>query len=173
MTFLQDFKKFALRGNMVDLAIGFTVGAAFTTVVKSLVNDLIMPPIGLLTGQSDFSDKFVILDVPADVQVPEGGFQTLQAAQQAGVVTLNYGLFLNSVLTLLIVALAMFAIIRMVSRLERQLDDVFQDEVPPDNEPSDKKCEYCKSTIPFRAIRCPQCTSQLTPADQKTSTAST
>ena len=87
MRLLTEFKKFALRGNMIDLAIGFTVGAAFTTVVKSLVNDLIMPPIGWITGNADFSDLFWVLEVPDGVAVPENGFQTLQAAQAAGAVT--------------------------------------------------------------------------------------
>ncbi|TWU15568.1 large conductance mechanosensitive channel protein MscL [Allorhodopirellula heiligendammensis] len=160
MTFLDDFKKFALRGNMIDLAIGFTVGAAFTTVVKSLVNDIIMPPIGLLTGNADFSDLFWVIHLPDGVDEPQGGFQTLQDAQDVGVVTMNYGVFLNTCLALLIVALAMFVIIRMVNRLDEQLDEAFG-EPKPDSEPADKKCDFCRSTIPFRATRCPQCTSEL------------
>lgn len=160
MSLLADFKKFALRGNMVDLAIGFTVGAAFTTVVKSLVNDIIMPPIGWITGNADFSDLFWVLDVPEDVSVPAGGFQTLQAAQDAGAVTINYGEFLNSCITLAIIALAMFIIIRLVNRLDEELDERFG-EPPPQDEPTEKKCEYCRTTIPYRAVRCPQCTSEL------------
>ncbi len=161
MTILHDFKKFALRGNMVDLAIGFTVGAAFTTVVKSLVSDIIMPPVGLLTGNADFSDLFWVLHVPATVDEPAGGFKTLQAAQEAGVVTMNYGVFLNSCLALLIVAIAMFAVIRLVNRLDEQLDGAFN-EPRPASEPADKKCEFCRSTVPFQATRCPLCTSELT-----------
>lgn len=161
MSIIDDFKKFAVRGNMIDLAIGFTVGAAFTTVVKSFVNDVIMPPIGMLTGNADFSDLFFILDVPEGVTVPEGGFATLAAAQEVGVVTLNYGLFLNSCLSLLIVAIAMFVIIRLINRVDEELDERFG-EPRPSTEPSDKKCDYCRSTIPFRAIRCPNCTSELT-----------
>ncbi|MEX1026670.1 MAG: large conductance mechanosensitive channel protein MscL, partial [Candidatus Paceibacterota bacterium] len=161
MRIFQDFQKFALRGNVVDLAIGFTVGAAFTTVVRSLVNDVIMPPIGLVTGNSDFSDLFWVLDVPDGVTVPESGFQTLQAAQEAGVVTLNYGLFFNNCLAMLIVAIAMFIIIHVYNRLDERLDKVFVETPPPAEEPTDKKCEFCRSTIPYRASRCPQCTSQL------------
>lgn len=161
MKLIEEFKKFSLRGNMIDLAIGFTVGAAFTTVVKSLVDDVIMPPIGLMTGNADFSDLYWTLDVPDDVVVPEGGFETLKAAQDVGVVTLNYGQFLNSCLTLLIVAVAMFAIIRFMNRLDEELDEAFGEKAPPPEEPTDKKCEFCRSTIPYRATRCPQCTSEL------------
>lgn len=160
MSIIDDFKKFALRGNMIDLAIGFTVGAAFTTVVKSLVNDIIMPPVGWLTGNADFSDLFIILDVPEGVTIPEGGLNTLQSAQELGVVTLNYGQFLNTCLSLFIVAIAMFMIIRTINRVDEELDERFG-EPPPSEEPSDKKCDFCRSTIPFRAIRCPACTSEL------------
>lgn len=162
MSLIQELKKFTTRGNMIDLAIGFTVGAAFTTVVKSLVNDIIMPPIGLVTGNADFADQFWILDLPEGVTVPEAGFQTLKAAQEAGAVTLNYGLFVNNCISLFIVALAMFVIIRVVNRVDEQLDDAFGEKKPP-GEPSDKKCEFCRSTIPYRAVRCPQCTSELPP----------
>lgn len=161
MKILQDFQKFALRGNVVDLAIGFTVGAAFTTVVRSLVSDILMPPIGLLTGNADFADHFWILHVPDEATVPEGGFPTLQSAQEAGAVTLNYGLFFNNCLAMLFVAIAMFVIIRLYNRVDERLDDVFGETPPPPQEPTDKKCEFCRSTIPFRATRCPQCTSHL------------
>ncbi|WP_146593818.1 large conductance mechanosensitive channel protein MscL [Novipirellula galeiformis] len=160
MSILDDFKKFAIRGNMIDLAIGFTVGAAFTTVVKSLVNDVIMPPIGLLTGNTDFSDLFWVMHVPEGVAVPSNGFQTLEMAQNVGAVTLNYGQFFNACFTLLIIAIAMFMIIRTVNRVDAELDERFG-EPPPSQEPSDKKCEFCRSTVPFRATRCPQCTSEL------------
>ena len=160
MSVIEDFKKFALRGNVVDLAIGFTVGAAFTTVVKSLVNDMIMPPIGLLTGNADFSDQFWVLEVPEGVTEPTAGFQTLRAAQEAGAVTVNYGEFINSCLALMIVAVAMFTIIRLVNRVDEQLDEAFGDK-PPEGEPSEKKCDFCRTTIAYRATRCPNCTSQL------------
>ncbi|TWT49320.1 Large-conductance mechanosensitive channel [Rubripirellula amarantea] len=160
MSIIDDFKKFALRGNMVDLAIGFTVGSAFTTVVKSLVNDVIMPPIGMVTGNADFSDLFWVIQMPDGVERPSGGFQTLQAAQDAGAVTLNYGQFFNNCLALLIVAMAMFAIIRLVNRLDDQLDEAFGDK-PPASEPTEKKCDFCRTTIAYRASRCPNCTSEL------------
>lgn len=162
MSLIEEFKKFALRGSMVDLAIGFTVGAAFTTVVKSMVNDIIMPPIGWLTGNADFSDLFWVLDVPEGASLPAAGFQTLKAAQEAGAVTVNYGEFLNNCLSLLIVAIAMFIIIRLVNRMDEKLDEAFGDP-PPDDEPKEKKCDYCRTTIAYRASRCPHCTSELTP----------
>lgn len=160
MKIIDEFKKFALRGNMIDLTIGFTVGAAFTTVVKSLVNDIIMPPIGLVTGDAAFSDLFWVLHVPDDVPEGTGGFQTLAEAQTAGAVTINYGQFLNTCLTLFIVAVAMFMIIRLVNRLDEQLDEAFGDK-PPAGEPTEKKCDFCRTTIAYRASRCPKCTSQL------------
>lgn len=165
LSVVQDFKKFALRGNMVDLAIGFTVGAAFTSVVKSLVTDVIMPPIGLLTGNADFADLFWVLRVPESVTVPEGGFKTLKAAQESGAITLNYGVFLNNCLALFIVAMAMFLIIRIVNSIDERLDDAFGEDAPQPNEPADKKCEFCRSTIPYRATRCPECTSHLPSSD--------
>lgn len=160
MSLIEDFKKFALRGNMVDLAIGFTVGAAFTTVIKSLVSDLIMPPIGLLTGNSDFSDQFWVLSLPEGTEEPSTGFQTLEAAQEAGAVTLNYGQFFNNCLALFMVAVAMFVIIRLVNRMDEQLDEAFGDK-PPKGEPSEKKCDFCRTAIAYRATRCPHCTSEL------------
>ena len=168
MSLVQDFKKFALRGNMIDLAIGFTVGAAFTTVVKSFVSDIIMPPIGLLTGNADFSDLFVVMNLPDGVENPTGGFQTLKAAQDAGAVTLNYGEFFNSCLALFIVAIAMFMIIRTVNRLDDKLDEAFGDK-PPEGEPTEKKCDFCRTTIAYRASRCPNCTSQLESAGDSAS----
>ena len=164
MPITQDFKKFVIRGNMVDLAIGFTVGAAFTTVVRSLVSDIIMPPVGLITGNADFADQFYVFKLPEGVEIPPNGFTTLADAQAAGAVTLNYGMFFNSILALLIVALAMFIIVRLVNRLDEQFDEAFGEDPPERAEPTEKKCEYCRSTIPYRAIRCPQCTSDLVEA---------
>ena len=160
MNIIQDFKKFTLRGNMLDLAIGFTVGAAFTTLVKSLVSDVIMPPIGLVTGGADFADHFWVLSEPPSGEIPEGGFATLQAAQEAGAVTLNYGVFLNNCLALLIVAIAMFLIIRAANRIDEELDEAFGEDAP-EEEPTEKKCQYCRTTIAYRATRCPHCTSHL------------
>ena len=158
MAIIEEFKKFALRGNVVDLAIGFTVGAAFSTVAKSLVDNIIMPPIGLVLGRADFSDLFVLLKAGEQEPPP---YATLADAQAAGAVTLNYGVFINNVLALLVVALAMFLIIRAINRINEKLQDEFgtADEAPA--EPSDKKCAYCRSVIPYRATRCPNCTSQL------------
>ncbi len=154
---IEAFKKFMLRGNLIDLAIGFTVGAAFSTVAKSLVNDIIMPPIGLLMGQSDFTDKYIVLK---DVEGLDPN-ASLAAAQAAGAVTLNYGVFINNLIALLLVALAMFFIVRMVNRIESELDERFS----PGNEeekPANKKCKFCRSTIDYQATRCPNCTSDLT-----------
>lgn len=154
---INEFKKFVMRGNFVDLAIGFTVGAAFTTVAKSIVNDLVMPPIGLLIGEVEFKDMFLVLRAGE----PEGPYKTLSAAQEAGAVTLNYGVFLNNVIALLLVGFAMFLIVRLVNRLDSAMDEALDEEAPPAEEPSHKKCPYCRDQIAYRAVRCPQCTSRL------------
>ena len=152
MGFIDEFKKFAMRGNVVDLAVGFTVGAAFATVARSLVDDIIMPPIGLLLGGNDFADLFVVLRQGSEAAAP---YDTVAAAQEAGAVTWNYGLFINSIITFLIVALAMFLIIRAFNRLtEEPAEEVTA-------EPTEKTCPYCQTTIPINATRCPNCTSQL------------
>ena len=157
MGLVSDFKKFAMRGNLIDMAIGFTVGAAFTTIAKSLVSDIIMPPIGLLIGTSDFSDMFVLLKPGTEVAPP---YATLADAQAAGAVTLNYGLFGNALLAFLLVTIAMFIIIKMMNNAEKRLETTFG-EPPSPSEPDNKKCSYCRSTIPYKAIRCPNCTSHL------------
>ena len=154
---LHELKKFILRGNLVDLAVGFTVGAAFTTVVKSSVDDLIMPALGLVIGRVEFEDMFWVLQ-QGDTAGP---YSTLQAAQQAGAVTVNYGVFLNNLLALVLVGIAMFAIVRIVNRLDSAMDVVLDDAEPPADEPSHKKCPYCRAQIAFKAVRCPQCTSRL------------
>lgn len=159
MSFLSEFKKFALRGNLIDLAIGFTVGAAFSTVAKSLVDDLLMPPLGLLLGRTDFSDAYVLLRAGEGAPEP---YASLVAAQAAGATTLNYGSFLTNVLTLLLVALAMFLVIRAVNRVGATLRDEFgsSDELP-EAQPATKKCAYCREAVPFQASRCSHCTSFL------------
>ena len=156
MSLLSDFKAFALRGNLVDLAIGFTVGAAFTTVAESLVNDLLMPPLGLLLGQTDFSDYYVLLDEGAT----PGPYETLEAAQAAGAVTWNYGSFLTSLVTFLIVAVAVFALVRTIRRIGKSVEDEFG-QADADDAPETKKCAYCREAVPYAASRCSHCTSFL------------
>ena len=156
MSLISDFKAFALRGNLVDLAIGFTVGAAFTTVAESLVNDLLMPPLGLLLGRTDFSEYYVLLRDGS----PPGPYETLEAAQAAGAVTWTYGAFLTSLFTFLIVAVAVFALVRAVRRVGRAVEDEFGQSDAPDA-PETKKCAYCRETVPYAASRCAHCTSFL------------
>lgn len=162
MQVLGEFKKFALRGNVVDLAVGFTVGAGFTTVVKSLVSDIIMPPVGLAIGQTDFADLFVVLQNGPKIPPP---YLTLEAAHEAGAVTLNYGLFINSTIAFSLVALAMFLVVHSINRIDEALEAQFgQEDAPPaPGEPTEKKCAFCLSTIPIKASRCPACTSHLQP----------
>ena len=157
MTIIKELKKFALRGNLVDMAVGFTVGAAFTTIAKSLVDDIIMPPVGLILGSSDFSDLFVVLQAG---ETNAGPYKTLAAASEAGAVTLNVGLFLNNVLTFLLITIVMFALVRFMNKLDEELDERFGEKVEP-GEPTEKKCDFCRTVIPIQASRCPACTSQL------------
>ena len=144
---LTEFQDFALRGNMLDMAVGIIVGAAFGRVVSSLVSDIIMPPIGLFTGKSDFSSHFINLSGKT--------YATLAEAKAAGAATINYGIFVNAVFDFLIVALAVFMLIRQVNRLKR---------APAAASPVTKDCPYCLSTIPVGATRCPNCTSSLSTA---------
>lgn len=142
---LQEFKEFALRGNVLDLAIAVIIGAAFGAIVNSFVNDILMPPIGLLVGNAEFSDLFINLS--------GGRYETLAAAQEAGAVTINYGVFANTIINFIIIAFALFLIVRQVNRLQRK------EEKP--EEPTTKECPYCLSTIPIGATRCPHCTAEL------------
>lgn len=162
MGFIAEFKKFALRGNLMDMAVGFTVGAAFSTIAKSLVDNVIMPPVGLAIGKADFSDFYVLLKAGAKVAPP---YATLEKAQAAGAVTLNYGLFINSVIAFLLVAGAMFIIIRVFNKLDKSLEHSFLIKQEEGKEPENKKCPFCISTVPFKAVRCPACTSDL--SDEK------
>ncbi len=147
---LKEFKEFALRGNVVDMAVGIIVGAAFSTIVKSLVNDIIMPPIGLLLGGVDFADLFILLRAGS----PAGPYASLADAQAAGAVTVSYGLFINNVISFLVVAFVMFLLVRTINRLQKE-----EEKAPA--EPTTKECPYCLSTVPIKATRCPHCTSEL------------
>lgn len=152
MPMLKEFKEFAMKGNVVDMAVGIIIGAAFTTIVQSLVKDVLMPPLGLLLGGVDFSQFFMVLKEGTVA----GPYATLAAAQEAGAVTLNYGVFANTVLSFLIVAFAVFMLIRYINKLKRP------EEEPKPAVPTIKKCPYCYSDIAKEATRCPHCTSQLT-----------
>jgi len=145
----KEFKEFALRGNAVDMAVGIIIGAAFGTIVSSLVADVLMPPIGLLLGNVDFSNLFAVLKEGA----ASGPYTSLAAAKAAGAVTLNYGVFINAIINFLIVALAIFFLVRGLNRLKRK------QEAPA--EVTTKECPQCLSTIPLKAKRCAHCTAQL------------
>src|SRR5215469_8464680 len=147
---LKEFRDFAMRGNVVDMAVGIIIGAAFGAIVKSLVDDVIMPPIGLLLGNVDFSNLFVVLK---DGHKLAGPYATLAEAHAAGAVTLNYGLFVNTVISFVIVAFSVFLLIRSMHRMQQRL------ETPA--AASTKECPYCFSTINIKATRCPSCTSEL------------
>nr|MBC8331269.1 large-conductance mechanosensitive channel protein MscL [Anaerolineae bacterium] len=146
----KEFKTFVMRGNVLDMAVGVIIGGAFGAIIKSLVNDILMPPIGLLFGNVDFSNLFLTLKSGAT----PGPYPTLALAQEAGAVTINYGLFINSIIIFLIMALALFVLIRGVNRMQKE------EEVPP-TEPTEKECPHCFTTIPIKATRCPHCTSNL------------
>ena len=133
----KEFKEFAMRGNVVDMAVGIVIGAAFGTIVKSFVDDVLMPPIGLLLGNVDFSNIF---------------FTLKEGSKAAGAVTINLGNFINTIISFLIIAFAVFLVIKGMNSMQRQ-------EAPPP--PDTKECPFCSSTIPIKASRCPQCTSQL------------
>jgi large conductance mechanosensitive channel len=150
----KEFKEFAMRGNVVDMAVGIVIGAAFGTIVKSFVDDILMPPIGLLLGNIDFSNIFVTLKEGGKTAGP---YFSLAAAKAAGAVTLNLGIFINAVISFLIIAFAVFLVIKGVNRMKGQK------EAPP-AEPTTKECPFCFTLIPLQAQRCPNCTSQLTAA---------
>jgi large conductance mechanosensitive channel len=143
---LREFREFVARGNVFDLAVGIVIGAAFTSVVNSFVQDILMPPLGLVTGGVDFSNLYVNL---GDQEYP-----SLAAATEAGAPTLNYGIFINSLISFLIVAFAVFLLVRGYNRMRAQ-----QETVPA--EPTDQTCPYCRFTIPLTATRCAHCTSEL------------
>ncbi len=141
---LKEFKEFAMKGNVLDMAVGIIIGAAFGKIITSMVSDVIMPPIGLILGRVDFSSLFLNLS--------GAHYDSLAAAKAAGAPTINYGLFLNAVVDFLIVAFVIFLVIRQVNRWKKPL---------PAAAPATKECPYCYSAIPIKATRCPNCTSEL------------
>lgn len=142
---LKEFKEFAVKGNVVDMAVGIIIGAAFGKIVTSFVSDVLMPPIGLLLGKMDFSNFFVNLSGKP--------YETLAQAKAAGAATLNVGLFLNTVIDFVIVAFAIFLMVKWINRLKRQTE--------PEPAKTTQDCPFCFSSISVKAIRCPQCTSEL------------
>jgi large conductance mechanosensitive channel len=146
---LKEFKEFAMRGNVVDMAVGIIIGGAFGMIIKSLVDDVLMPPIGLLLGGVDFSNLFLVLRQGAK----PGPYASVAEAKAAGAVSINYGLFVNNIISFVIVAFAVFLLVRTINRLRRE------EQAPA--APNTKECQYCKFAIPVNATRCPHCTSQL------------
>jgi large conductance mechanosensitive channel len=144
----KEFKEFAMKGNVIDMAVGIIIGAAFGTIIKSLVDDVLMPPIGLLLGNVDFSNLFLTIK-EGKVASP---YASLAAAKAAGAVTVNIGLFINTIISFLIVAFSVFLVIKNVNRVKKE---------PPAADPTTKECPFCLSSIPIKATRCPQCTSEL------------
>jgi large conductance mechanosensitive channel len=142
----KEFREFALKGNAVDLAIGVIIGAAFGGIVTSLVNDIMMPPIGKAMGGVDFSNMFLVLG--------DGSYPSLKAAKDAGAATINYGVFINGVINFLIVAFVLFMVVKAMNRMKREAPAP----LPP---PSEKECPQCATSIPIKAKRCPHCTSTL------------
>jgi large conductance mechanosensitive channel len=144
----KEFKEFAMRGNVVDMAVGIVIGVAFGGIVNSFVADVIMPPIGLVLGSVDFSSLFLVLK---EGKVA-GPYESLAIAKAAGAVTLNYGVFFNTIISFLIITLAVFLLIRNINRMKKK------EEAPA---PATKECPYCLLAIPVKAVRCPHCTSEL------------
>lgn len=144
----KEFKEFAMKGNVIDMAVGIIIGAAFGTIVKSLVDDIIMPPIGLVLGKVDFANLFLVIK-EGKVAAP---YASLAAAKAAGAVTVNIGVFINTVIGFLIVAFSVFLLVKNVNRFKKE---------PPPPDPTTKECPYCLSAIPLKATRCGHCTSEL------------
>jgi large conductance mechanosensitive channel len=146
----KEFREFAMRGSVLDMAVGIIIGAAFGAIVSSLVADVLMPPVGLLLGKVDFTNLYVLLTAG---QTP-GPYASLTAAQQAGAVTLNYGQFINKIISFLIVAFSLFLVIRSMNRMTRKAEVA----APV---PTTKDCPFCATAVPLKAVRCPHCTSEL------------
>jgi large conductance mechanosensitive channel len=153
MGIFKEFREFAVKGNVIDMAVGIIIGGAFGTIAASLVKDVIMPPVGFLMGNVDFANMFIVLKQGAS----DGAYSSLDAAVKDGAVTLNYGLFINNVLSFLVVALAVFFMVRTINRLKRE-------EAAAPSAPTSKKCPMCDTEIPVAARRCPHCTSEIAPA---------
>ena len=147
---LKEFKEFAMKGNVVDMAVGIIIGGAFGTIVKSLVSDVLMPPIGLLLGGVDFANFFAVLKAGTE----SGPYMSLADAQAVGAVTVNYGVFVNALISFLIVAFSVFLLIKGINNMRREEEEVAA-------EPTTKDCEFCCSTIAIKATRCPNCTAEL------------
>lgn len=144
----KEFKEFAIKGDAIDLAVGVVIGAAFGAIVKSLVDDMIMPLVGLLTGRVDFINLFAVL---GEGKTP-GPYETLAAAKEAGAATLNYGQFINAIVTFLLIAMAVFLMVRTINRFRRK---------PAEPEPNTRPCPYCLTEVQKAATKCPACTSEL------------
>jgi large conductance mechanosensitive channel len=144
----KEFKEFAMKGNVVDMAVGIIIGAAFGTIIKSLVDDILMPPIGLLLGNVDFANIFMVIK---EGKVA-GPYASIAAAKAAGAVTVNPGIFINTIIGFLIVAFSVFLVIKNVNKVKKE---------PPPADPAIKDCSYCFTAIPIQATRCPNCTSEL------------
>jgi large conductance mechanosensitive channel len=151
MSVAKEFREFAVKGNVVDMAVGIIIGAAFGTIVRSLVDDVIMPPIGMVLGGVDFQNLFLVLREGVEAAGP---YATLEVARAAGAVTINYGAFINTIISFLIVAFAVFMLVRRINRMKRE-------EQAAPAAPTDKACPFCVSAIPVKATRCPNCTSIL------------
>lgn len=152
---LHEFKEFALRGNVVDLAVGVIIGGAFQKIVTSVVNDLIMPWVGLLTGGVNFTDQFVVLKYPEGAEQVK--YASLQAATDAGATTFNYGAFITAVIDFVIMAVVIFLLVKLINRLQH----LKKEPEKPVEAPTTKICPFCRSEIAIEATRCPHCTSQL------------
>lgn len=151
----KDFKDFISKGNVIDLAVGVIIGGAFSTIVNSVVDNLMMPPIGLLFGNADFSDLFIVLKQGSE-ELPEGA--TLEMASEVGAVTFNYGQFITDVISFLLLALGVFLMVKGIKSLQRKAEKE-KEEKPA--EQTEKVCPFCKKSIPIEAVRCPYCTSEL------------
>lgn len=158
MKIIKEFREFAMRGNVVDMAVGIMIGAAFGSITNSLVTDILSPPLGLITGNVDLNNLFIILKEGAS----EPPYRTLAEAKSAGAVTLNYGVFINKVISFLLVAMAMFFLVRYINKLKGLLEsspETAEEIEPP--VPTSKQCPHCLSSIPIKATRCAFCTSEL------------